>query len=245
MSPCVDIQPRRSDTVRAGATYADARGWDGVLFLPGDQPLVTRESFRALAEAFTRDPSRAYRLSWCGVPGSPVLFPARCIAGAYGVAGSDGGLIALQVGGARGVVDRGTRSVRLIERRIPAVSSASGKHVGSGVIWKSYRPLRVSAFRALHSCETYERRSLGEGSSSQSALAGFKCAAAGRFAGIRRIWRRARATELRSEGARLPRCSVIVGLVDDDEAVRVHEALGGDRAGDEFRVLREPPTSPR
>ena len=38
----------------------------------------------------------------------------------------------------------------------------------------------------------------------------------------------ARATELRSEGARLPRCSVIVGLVDDDEAVRVHEALGGE-----------------
>lgn len=120
VSPCVDIQPRRSDTVRAGATYADARGWDGVLFLPGDQPLVTRESFRALAEAFTRDPSRAYRLSWCGVPGSPVLFPARCIAVLMALQGSDGGSSLFRSGELEVSLTEAREACELIDVDIPA-----------------------------------------------------------------------------------------------------------------------------
>lgn len=101
-------QPHKGDTVRAGAAYADARGWDGLLFLPGDQPLVARESFQALAEAFERDPSCAYRLGWRGVPGSPVLFPARCAPTLMVLRGSDGG---------SSLLNSGALEVALVEAR--------------------------------------------------------------------------------------------------------------------------------
>lgn len=94
----VEEQPPRSATTRAGAVHGDARGWEGVLYLPGDQPLVSRESFYALADAFEADPSRAYRLGWKGEPASPVLFPARCIPALMGLRGSDGGASLLRSG---------------------------------------------------------------------------------------------------------------------------------------------------
>lgn len=68
--------PQRSDSVRAGLGEGLGREWRGCLFLPGDQPLVSRESFERLAEAFWREPQYVYRLGWKGHPGSPVLFPA-------------------------------------------------------------------------------------------------------------------------------------------------------------------------
>ena len=40
---------------------AGKKRWDGCLFLPGDQPLVSPASFLALADAFAADPARAYR----------------------------------------------------------------------------------------------------------------------------------------------------------------------------------------
>lgn len=88
----------RSATIRLGAVHAGERGWRGVLYLPGDQPLVRRESFLALAEAFERDPRRAYRLSWHGVPASPILFPSSCIPSLLGLRGEDGGSTVLRSG---------------------------------------------------------------------------------------------------------------------------------------------------
>lgn len=80
----------RSDSIRAGLGRGMDR-WDGCLFLPGDQPLVSCESFCALASAFVADPSRAYRLSWGGAPGSPVLFPASAFDALMALEGNRGG----------------------------------------------------------------------------------------------------------------------------------------------------------
>lgn len=80
----------RSASVRAGLLYGAAR-WDGCLFLPGDQPLVRPESFRAIRTAFLAQPEVPVRLSWQGVPASPVLFPRRLFAALMALDGQDGG----------------------------------------------------------------------------------------------------------------------------------------------------------
>lgn len=64
--------------------------------MPGDQPLVSRESFERLAEAFWREPQYVYRLGWKGHPGSPVLFPARCFSDLKKLEGADGGSAVLR-----------------------------------------------------------------------------------------------------------------------------------------------------
>jgi len=66
--------PSRSDTIRLGLE-ALGEGLDGCLFCPGDQPLLRRESVRAMALAAAREPGFIWRLAWAGVPGAPVLFP--------------------------------------------------------------------------------------------------------------------------------------------------------------------------
>lgn len=90
--------PTRSDTVRAGLE-AGADVWDGCLFLPGDQPLVSRASFETLFSAFAEDPCCAYRLGWDGAPAAPVLFPTSCFLALMGLAGKDGGSSILRSGG--------------------------------------------------------------------------------------------------------------------------------------------------
>ena len=96
----------RSDSVRAGLSVPEAHAWNGCLFLPGDQPLVTWESFRALATAFSHDSRCAYRLAWNGTPGSPVLFPSSCFDALRRLEGKNGG---------SGVLRSGTVPVELIE----------------------------------------------------------------------------------------------------------------------------------
>lgn len=49
---------------------------DGVLFQVSDQPLLRRESVRAVAECFRRRPDKIVGLSHGGVRGNPCLFPA-------------------------------------------------------------------------------------------------------------------------------------------------------------------------
>lgn len=93
----------------AGLAVGMAR-WDGCLFLPGDQPLVSTESFLALADAFAADPARAYRLAWDGEPASPVLFPASCFEAFWSVPGDDGGRSVLRAMGVE---------VALVEARTP------------------------------------------------------------------------------------------------------------------------------
>ena len=69
--------PYRSDTVRLGlsALAEQASGLRGCLFLPGDQPMLTKQSVSALALAAA--PETIVRLCAAdGTPGSPVLFGA-------------------------------------------------------------------------------------------------------------------------------------------------------------------------
>lgn len=99
--------PPRSIALRRALAYGIDR-WDGCLFLPGDQPLVSDASFRALADAFAADPTRAYRLSWQGTPGSPVLFPRSCFSALMALTGSEGG---------GEVLRRGNVPVSLVEAR--------------------------------------------------------------------------------------------------------------------------------
>ena len=65
--------PFRSDTVRLGLEAVGAVS--GCLFLPGDQPLLRRETVAALALAGVNDPESIWRTAFGDTPGSPVLFP--------------------------------------------------------------------------------------------------------------------------------------------------------------------------
>ena len=89
--------------------YATAdRGWKGCLCLPGDQPLVSPDSFKALAGAFKAGGGVApVRLSLNGEPASPVLFPASLFPDLMGLKGRDGGSSLL----------RGRADVQLVEAR--------------------------------------------------------------------------------------------------------------------------------
>ena len=66
--------PHRSDTVRLGL---EALGdLDCCMFLPGDQPLLRRETVAMLLEAWKESPDRIVRPAYEDSEGSPVLFPA-------------------------------------------------------------------------------------------------------------------------------------------------------------------------
>ena len=65
--------PFRSDTVRLGLEAVGAVS--GCLFLPGDQPLLRRETLAALALAAVNGPEFIWRPAFGDTPGAPVLFP--------------------------------------------------------------------------------------------------------------------------------------------------------------------------
>ncbi len=75
--------PDRSDTVRLGleALETSVPEADGCIFCPCDQPLLTKETLEKMALDFAgqycRQPDSIYRLSYKGIPGSPVLFPKK------------------------------------------------------------------------------------------------------------------------------------------------------------------------
>ncbi len=80
--------PHRSDTVRLGLERVLALSLyepDGVLFCPGDQPLLRQESMEALIRSFQQNPDQIHRLcyenSGTRIPGAPVLFPKRLFEG--------------------------------------------------------------------------------------------------------------------------------------------------------------------
>lgn len=87
----------RSASIKAGLMLG-ADEWDGCLFLPGDQPLVSQTSFEALARAFGRSPRQAWRLAWQGTPASPVLFPRSCFGSLVNLQGAEGGSHVLRSG---------------------------------------------------------------------------------------------------------------------------------------------------
>ena len=64
-----------SHTIRLGLeSLGDC---DGAMFLVSDQPLLKRESVRALAELWQSRPDKIAALSHGGVRGNPCIFPAR------------------------------------------------------------------------------------------------------------------------------------------------------------------------
>ena len=66
--------PHRNDTVRLGL---EAVGdMDACMFLPGDQPLLRRETVAMLLENRKENPNSILRLSYEDTEGSPVLFPS-------------------------------------------------------------------------------------------------------------------------------------------------------------------------
>ena len=67
--------PRRSDTVRLGLD-ALGDGLSGCMFCPGDQPLLSRESVRAMVRRAAESPEYIWQLAWGDTAGAPVLFPA-------------------------------------------------------------------------------------------------------------------------------------------------------------------------
>lgn len=110
-------------TRRASACAGLAAGmarWEGCLFLPGDQPLVSEASFFALADAFAADPARAYRLAWAGEPASPVLFPASCFEAFWTVPGDDGGRAVLRATGTEVVCVEARVPEELLDADTPA-----------------------------------------------------------------------------------------------------------------------------
>ena len=65
--------PHRSDTVRLGL---EAMGdLEGCMFLPGDQPLLRRETVEMLLEKWKEVPDMILRPIYEDSEGSPVLFP--------------------------------------------------------------------------------------------------------------------------------------------------------------------------
>ena len=82
----------RSESVRAGLSWGVERNWKGYLFLPGDQPLVSSDSFEAMVRAFDEcGRKHPVRLACNGEPSSPVLFPAELFDALMRLEGKDGG----------------------------------------------------------------------------------------------------------------------------------------------------------
>ena len=98
----------RSESVRAGLSWGVERNWKGCLFLPGDQPLVSSDSFEAMVRAFDeRGRKHPVRLARNGEPSSPVLFPAELFDALMCLEGKDGG----------GSILKGRVDVALVEAR--------------------------------------------------------------------------------------------------------------------------------
>ena len=85
--------PGRNDTVRLGldALLGECPGLGGCIFLPGDQPLLRRDSVERLVEAFRRHPDRLAALAHDGVRGNPCLFPASLFPELTALEGDHGG----------------------------------------------------------------------------------------------------------------------------------------------------------
>lgn len=67
--------PDRSDTVRLGLeAVGDV---DGCMFIPGDQPLLSRDTVAKLVRSWEAERDFIWRTAHGDAPGAPVLFPAR------------------------------------------------------------------------------------------------------------------------------------------------------------------------
>ncbi len=83
-----------SETIRVGLGAME--GMDGCLFAAGDQPLCGGKSIARMLDVFLPDPASVVRLSWQGVPGSPVLFPKAFFPRLTALTGEKGGTATLR-----------------------------------------------------------------------------------------------------------------------------------------------------
>ena len=104
LTPILHDFPDVKDSVRLAAEAME--GLSGAVFLVGDQPLLTLKSVEKLLAAFCEAPDRAARLSWHGVPGNPVAFPASAFPFLRALSPGETGRAALQRSGV---------AVRLVE----------------------------------------------------------------------------------------------------------------------------------
>lgn len=79
----------QSDTVRQGLRALS--GPPGCLFVPGDQPLLTQGSVRAMVGEYQLHPGSIVRLGWHGVPASPILWPSEDLPALAALEGDSGG----------------------------------------------------------------------------------------------------------------------------------------------------------
>jgi len=94
--PCVIHDgARKSDTMHVGLARLET-DIAGILFMPGDQPLVLPESIRRLMERFAEAPERPVRLGFRGTAGSPVLFPGAFRSDLMAYTGDRGGIEVLR-----------------------------------------------------------------------------------------------------------------------------------------------------
>ena len=85
--------PGRNDTVRLGLSVLlkQLPELSGCMFLPGDQPLLRRESVGRLVDFYREHPEHIAALGHDGVRGNPCLFPARLFPELLALQGDHGG----------------------------------------------------------------------------------------------------------------------------------------------------------
>lgn len=81
--------PKKSDTVRTAVRALS--DFDAILFLQGDQMLLSGKSVERLLDAFGAEPKRPARLSFGGIPASPVIFPRSYFSSLLSLSGDMGG----------------------------------------------------------------------------------------------------------------------------------------------------------
>ena len=79
----------QSDTIRQGLRALS--GVPGCLFVPGDQPMLSEASVRALVGEYQLHPGSIVRLAWRGVPASPILWPSEDLPALAALEGDAGG----------------------------------------------------------------------------------------------------------------------------------------------------------
>ena len=87
--------PDRSDTVRLGLEVL-GESLSGCMFCPGDQPLLSRESVRAVALRAAQEPEFIWRLAYGNTAGMPVLFPRWAFPQLRALPQGKGGSVILQ-----------------------------------------------------------------------------------------------------------------------------------------------------
>ena len=128
LTPILHDFPDIRDSIRLAAEAME--GLDGALFLVGDQPLLKRASAERLLAAFYEAPENAARLSWRGVPGNPVIFPAAAFSHLRALAPGETGRAALARAGVGVTLVEAGRGYEMMDCDTPEALEAARKIEG-------------------------------------------------------------------------------------------------------------------